>query len=38
MALFIAEHGLCQRLAQLRLAHAGGAEEDEGADGAFGIF
>ncbi len=33
-----AEHGLRQGLGQLCLAHAGGAQEQEGADGALGIL
>ena len=36
--VLIPEHGLGQRLAQLRLAHAGGAEEQEGADGPLGVL
>ena len=34
MAFLVPEHGLGQSLAQLGLAHAGGAQEDKGADGA----
>jgi hypothetical protein len=36
--VLVAEHGLGQRLAQLGLAHAGGAQEQERADGALGIL
>ncbi|GIW70701.1 MAG: hypothetical protein KatS3mg102_0243 [Planctomycetota bacterium] len=36
--LGVAEHLLGQRLGQQRLAHAGGAEQGEGADGAFGVL
>ena len=36
--VLIAEHGFCQRLAQLRLAYAGRAEEQEAANGALGIL
>ena len=36
--VLIAEHRLCQRFAQLRLADACGAEEQEGTDGPFRVF
>ncbi len=36
--ILAAEHELGERLGQLRLAHAGGAEEDERADGALGVL
>ena len=36
--VLVAEHGLCQRLAQLGLAHARGAEEQERTDGALGVL
>ena len=34
----VAEHGGGKRLGKLRLAHARGADEDERADGAVGVF
>ena len=34
----VAEHGLCQGLAKLRLPHARGAQEQEGARGALGVL
>ena len=34
----VPEHGLGQGLAQFGLAHAGGAQEDEGANGAVLVF
>ena len=37
-SVLVTEHGLCQRLAQLRLAHAGGAQEQETADGTLGVL
>ena len=36
--ILVTEHGLCQRFAQLRLAHTGGAQEQERADGPLGVF
>ena len=36
--VLIAEHGFSKRLAQLRLAHAGGTEEQEATDRALGIL
>ena len=36
--VLITEHGLGQRLAQLGFAHAGGAKEQEGANGPLGIL
>ncbi len=36
--VFVPEHGLRQRLAQLRLAHACGAQEQEGSNGTPGIL
>ena len=36
--VLVTEHGLCQRLAQFRLAHAGGAQEQETADGTLGVL
>ena len=36
--VLIAEHGFGQRLAQLRLTHAGGTEEQKAANGALGVL
>ena len=36
--VLITEHGFSQRLAQLRLAHAGGTQEQERTDGTMGIL
>ena len=36
--VFVTEHGLGQGFAQLGLAHAGGPQENEGADGTLGIL
>ena len=36
--ILVAEHGLGQGLAQLGLADAGGAQEQEGADGPLGVL
>ena len=36
--VLIAEHRLRQGLAQFSLAHAGGAQEQEGADGPLGVL
>ena len=36
--ILAAEHKLGQRLGQFRLAHSGGAKEDEGADGPAGVL
>ena len=35
---FVPEQHLCQRPAKLRFAHTGGAQKQEGADGAFRVF
>ena len=36
--VFVSKHGLGQRLAQLRLAHARRSQEDKGTDGTLGIL
>ena len=37
-SVLVTEHGLCQRLAQLRLAHAGGTQEQEATNGSLGVL
>ena len=36
--VFVAKHGFCQRFTQFRFANASRTQEQETADGAFGIF